>query len=71
MRFLAEEISRDTYANIMDQYRPCYQAFSHPPLDRRITVEEFEEAIWAAKACGLHRLHQERPGTAIAWMAEV
>ncbi|MCK4315890.1 MAG: radical SAM protein, partial [Anaerolineae bacterium] len=25
-RFLAEEVSRDTYINIMDQYRPCYKA---------------------------------------------
>jgi putative pyruvate formate lyase activating enzyme len=55
----------------MDQYRPCYRAFQFPPLDRRITTEEFEEAIRLAKANGLHRLHKERPGTAIAWLAEV
>ncbi len=71
MRFLAEDISPDTYVNVMDQYRPCYQAFSHPPLDRRITTEEFEESIRLAKATGLHRLHQDRPGTAISWLAEV
>lgn len=71
MRFLAQEISKETYVNIMDQYRPCYRAIGHPPLNRRITQEEFDEAIRAAKACGLHRLHQERPGTAIAWLAEV
>ncbi|HXF92633.1 MAG TPA: radical SAM protein [Nitrospiraceae bacterium] len=71
MRFLADELSKDTYVNIMDQYRPCWKAFKYPPLDRRITREEFEEAVEAAKACGLHRLHQERPGTAIAWIAEV
>jgi putative pyruvate formate lyase activating enzyme len=71
MRFLAEEISKDTYVNVMDQYRPCYKASLHPPLDRRITVEEFEEAVRLTKASGLHRLHQERPGTAVAWIAEV
>jgi putative pyruvate formate lyase activating enzyme len=71
MRFLAEEISKDTYVNVMDQYRPCYQASLHPPLDRGITTEEFEEAVRLTKASGLHRLHRERPGTAVAWIAEV
>jgi len=71
MKFLAEALSLDTYVNVMDQYRPCYQAFSHPPLDRRITSEEFDESIRLAKATGLHRLHQDRPGTAISWLAEV
>lgn len=71
MRFLAEEVSRDTYVNIMDQYRPCHKAFSHPPLDRRITAEEFDEAVRVAKAAGLHRLHQERPESAVAWVAEL
>jgi len=70
-RFLAEEISVDTYVNVMDQYRPCYKAFRYPPLNRRITPEEFAEAIRLAKASGLHRLHQERPGTAVAWLAEL
>lgn len=71
MKFLAEDLSLDTYVNIMDQYRPCYQAFSHPPLDRRITPGEFEEAIRLTKATGLYRLHQDQPGTAISWLAEV
>jgi putative pyruvate formate lyase activating enzyme len=71
MKFLAEEISKDTYVNVMSQYRPCYRAFRYPPLDRRITEEEYEEAIQLAKVNGLHRLHSEKPGSAIAWMAEL
>lgn len=71
MKFIAEYLSLDTYVNVMDQYRPCYQAFSHPPLARRITTGEFEEAIRLTKATGLHRLHHDRPGTAISWLAEV
>jgi putative pyruvate formate lyase activating enzyme len=71
MRFLAEEISRDTYVNIMDQYRPCFRAAEFPPLNRTITRAEFDEAVQLAKAHGLHRLHRERPGTAIAWLAEL
>ena len=71
MRILAEDISKNTYVNIMDQYRPCWKAFNYPPLDRQLTKEEFEEAIEAAKTAGLHRLHHERPGSAVAWIAEV
>jgi putative pyruvate formate lyase activating enzyme len=71
MRFLAEEISKNTYVNIMDQYRPCWKAFNYPPLNRGITKEELDQAIEAAKVAGLHRLHRERPGSAIAWLAEV
>jgi putative pyruvate formate lyase activating enzyme len=56
MRFIAEEISRDTYVNIMDQYRPCFKAFEHPPLDRRITGAEYEEAVKAALEAGLRRI---------------
>ncbi len=71
MRFLAEEISVDTYVNIMDQYRPCHRAFLYPPLDRKITRDEFDEAVRLAKASGLHRLYEERPASAIAWLAEL
>jgi len=71
MHFLADDISKDTYVNIMDQYRPCWKAFQYPPLDRPITKEEFEDAVEAAKKAGLHRLHHERPGSAVAWIAEV
>ena len=54
-RFLAEEISRDTYINVMAQYHPCYKAQEHPPLDRRITPKEYAEAVAVCRAAGLHR----------------
>ena len=56
VRFIAEEISKDTYINIMDQYYPCYKAFEHPPLDRRITTKEYSEAIEMAIRAGLKRI---------------
>jgi len=56
VRFIAEEISQNTYINIMDQYHPCYKAFDHPPLDRRITAQEYAEAIELAEAAGLTRI---------------
>ena len=54
--FLAEEISPDTFVNIMDQYRPCYRAGEYPPLDRRLRPREFEAARAHARQRGLHRL---------------
>ena len=60
VRFLAEEISPDTYLNLMDQYRPCHHARSHPPLDRRITREEYQAALDAARKAGLTRLDERR-----------
>jgi len=56
MRFIADEISPNTYVNVMDQYNPCHNAGQNPPLDRRITHEEFEEAIGYALDAGLKRL---------------
>jgi len=56
MRFLAEEISRNTYVNVMDQYRPCWEAQKTPAINRRITREEYEQALEAARQAGLHRL---------------
>lgn len=56
LRFLAEEISRDTWINIMDQYRPSYRAGEHPELDRAITPGEYREALDIAYRYGLKRL---------------
>jgi putative pyruvate formate lyase activating enzyme len=56
MKFIAEELSKNSYVNLMDQYRPCYKANDFPPLDRRITQEEFVHAIKIAGSFGIKRL---------------
>jgi putative pyruvate formate lyase activating enzyme len=56
LRFLAEEISRDTSLNLMDQYHPCYRAGDNPPLDRPLTRQEYQRALACADRLGLHRL---------------
>jgi putative pyruvate formate lyase activating enzyme len=56
VRFLVEEISPNTYTNIMAQYYPCFQADEHPPLNRRITNEEYIRAVRVAQDAGLKRL---------------
>lgn len=59
MRFFASEISRNTYVNIMDQYFPSGEIPLNSPLRRRITKEEFDDAVKMAKEEGLHRLDKE------------
>jgi putative pyruvate formate lyase activating enzyme len=59
--FLAEEVSRQTYANIMDQYYPCGDIPArHSPLGRRITGEEYAVALASARSSGLVRLDDRR-----------
>jgi putative pyruvate formate lyase activating enzyme len=56
LAFLAEEVSRDTYVNLMGQYGPCYRADEYPEIDRPITTEEYRDALAAAQRFGLTRL---------------
>lgn len=55
LRFVAEELSVNTYVNIMDQYRPCWKASEFDELNRRITRDEFYRATDPATELGLHR----------------
>jgi putative pyruvate formate lyase activating enzyme len=61
VRFLAEEISPETYLNVMSQYRPTYKAHDYPDIDRRPTMEELEGAVSLAQEAGLTRLDERRP----------
>jgi putative pyruvate formate lyase activating enzyme len=56
-KFIAKEISKNTFVNIMDQYRPAWKSFEYPELSRKITDGEFQEAIDLAKKAGLKRLY--------------
>ncbi len=58
LAFLAGEVSKDTYINLMDQYHPCYRAMDNPPLDRDLSAKEYEEALQLADSYGLKRLDQ-------------
>jgi len=51
VRWVAENLPKNTYVNIMAQYRVEYKAYEYPELARGITVQEFVEAMeWAQKA---------------------
>jgi putative pyruvate formate lyase activating enzyme len=54
-RFIAEELSPDSYVNIMIQYYPQHMASQYPELSRRVTLEEFQDAIAITRSFGLHR----------------
>lgn len=58
MRFIAKEISPNSYVNVMAQYRPCYKAHQNPPLDRAITRAEYADAVRIALEEGITRLDE-------------
>ena len=60
VRFLRDEVSPNTYINVMAQYRPCYRAHELPPLNRRIANQEYVEAVRLTQEAGL-RLDERRP----------
>ncbi len=55
LKFIAQEISKDTYVNIMAQYRPEGEAYKYEELSRRITRDEFMKVLELAKDLGLTR----------------
>jgi putative pyruvate formate lyase activating enzyme len=55
LNFIAQNLSPHTYVNLMDQYRPEYRAHEYTELGRRITPEEYKEAIRIAKRLHLYR----------------
>lgn len=56
LTYIAEDLSKDTYLNLMDQYYPAYKAHKHPFLKRPLTSKELKEALSLAKELGLTRL---------------
>jgi putative pyruvate formate lyase activating enzyme len=59
VRFIAREVSTDTYVNIMAQYRPQYRAHEYPAISRPLLAAEFREAINLARRYGLRRLDRD------------
>ncbi len=55
MRFLAREVSPDTFVNIMAQYHPEHYAAAHPQINRGLATSEYLEAVEIAEQEGLSR----------------
>ena len=56
LAFIRDELSTDTYLNLMDQYHPCYRAGDYPAVKRPLSSAEYDAALQIAARFGLHRL---------------
>jgi putative pyruvate formate lyase activating enzyme len=54
--WIASNLPRDTYVNVMSQYTPLFKAFEYPEISRRVTRAEFAQAVTWAKEAGLTNL---------------
>ena len=59
MRYIAQQVSPNTYVNIMSQYRPCGRAAEVRGLGRDLKSDEYHRAVQAAKDEGITRF--DRP----------
>ena len=56
IEWIASNLPKNTYLNLMSQYRPMHKSFDYPEISRRITHQEYNAAIqWAVKV-GLSNL---------------
>lgn len=44
MKFIARQLSEDTYLSLMSQYLPYYKGSTNPDINRRLKEAEYEEA---------------------------
>jgi putative pyruvate formate lyase activating enzyme len=56
VEWIAQNLPKDTYVNIMAQYHPVYKAYDYPEISRRITSEEYKTVIGRAQEAGLTNL---------------
>jgi putative pyruvate formate lyase activating enzyme len=56
VQWVSKELSPGTYVNLMAQYRPEHKAAEYPELSRRLTSDEWRQALKWAKQAGLTRL---------------
>lgn len=55
IEWIAANLPKDTYVNLMAQYRPAYRAREFPAIARPITRREFDLALTWAREAGLTR----------------
>lgn len=60
MRFIARRVSKNTYVNIMSQYRPCGRAGDIKELSVHPSNKDYETAVQAAEEEGIKRLDRRR-----------
>ena len=55
LRFIKEEVSKDTYLSIMSQYYPTYKVYSYPEISHGINNDEYANVVDAARLLGLNK----------------
>ena len=55
LRWIAKELSPRVHVSLMGQYFPAYRAVGHPLLGRKLTTEEYEDALAAFDEADLER----------------
>ncbi len=65
MKFIVQNLSPDSYVNIMSQYRPCGRAAEVRGLNSNLKTDEYRLAVQAAKEAGIKRL--DRPQRSFAF----
>jgi putative pyruvate formate lyase activating enzyme len=60
MRFIARRLSRNSYVNIMSQYRPCGRAAEVEGLNSQLAAKDYRMAVQSAKEEGINRLDRPR-----------
>ncbi|MCM8804897.1 MAG: radical SAM protein [Candidatus Omnitrophica bacterium] len=56
LKWIAENLPKDTYINIMPQYTPHYKAFDYPEIARRLNLKEYRDIVEMAKELGFTNL---------------
>lgn len=54
--WIANYLPKDTYVNIMAQYRPVFKAHEFEEIARNITEDEYREVVYRARELGLTNL---------------
>jgi putative pyruvate formate lyase activating enzyme len=56
IKWISENLPKETYFNLMSQYRPMYKAFDYPEISRQLNSNEYLQAIESARNAGLLNL---------------
>lgn len=57
MKWISENLPKDTYITIMPNYEPLFKAKNYPEINRRTSSKEYLEVIEFAKQYGLTNFH--------------
>jgi putative pyruvate formate lyase activating enzyme len=53
MRWIGENLGKETHVSLMKQFFPAHEAANIPGINRKLTDEEYEEAVTALEDAGL------------------